>query len=233
MRAIGTWTTISFIFIFGVAHAQVGIRVGVDQIQAKSIFVLITETQEAIDAPHNGFSLGLDYWFRLTEKRIEFFPEFNLSHSIFDLPDGQSLDGQWYSLFFNTHIYVFDLTSDCNCPTFSKQRNLLPRGFFVSLSPGVTYGIFSSDSEQISAFERDHSDWIISIAGGLGLDIGISDLITITPFAQARYLLPFEGPTGQPPQNDQIPPPFQLQTQEDSGMRFRAGLRLGFRFDYR
>lgn len=233
MRVISTWTTISFLLLFGTLDAQTGIRFGVDQIHAKPISVLVTETQEVIDAPHNGFSLGLDYWFRLTEKRIEFFPEVNFTYSIFDLPDGQSLDGQWYSLFFNTHIYVFDLASDCNCPTFSKQSNLLPRGFFVSLSPGVTYGIFSSDSEQISAFERDHSDWIISIAGGLGLDIGISDLITITPFAQARYLLPFEGPFGQQPQNDQVPPAFQLQTQEESGVRLRGGLRLGFRFDYR
>lgn len=213
--------------------SQFGLRLGYDHLEADHISIFDRESAIVTEGPGTAYSIGLDYWFRLPKQRIEFYPELNVARSALELPDGNAFTGQWYSFFFNTHIYLLDLLNDCNCPTFSKQRNLVQRGFFFSVSPGVTYGTFTSDSDHFGDFERKNTDWILSLSGGLGLDIGLSDLITLTPFAEARYLIPFKGPVGNQTPNDQIPPEYQLLAREDSGWRLRGGLRFGFRFDYR
>jgi len=226
---------IVLLIFFGASQvqAQIGLRASYDHFELDDFQVLLTETQEIRVLPGMAYSVGVDYWFRLKNKRIEFLPELNYARSSADLPDGTHIKGQWYSFFFNTNFYLFDLASDCDCPTFSKQSNLLKSGFFMSLSPGVTYATTSSESDRIGSFDPDNSGIIPSIAGGIGLDLGVTDLLTLTPFAEARYLFPFDQPAQIEPINDAVPFDYQLPGGETQGWRFRAGLRIGLRFDYR
>ncbi len=133
--------------------------------------------------PKSGWDVGLDYWFRLKKRRIEFMPEVSFASYKHDFSNGESRLKQ-FGLHFNTAIYVFDLASDCNCPTFSKDGNLIGKGFFVELSPGVSY--FSNEIIGESTIGAYYPRKVIALGGsiGAGLDLGFSDLFTVTPIAR-------------------------------------------------
>jgi len=153
---------ISLIFIGQSMSAQIGIRIkyisnGIDDTQASSIeeFTLIE------DALSTGFGLGVDYWFRLKDKRI---------------------------------IYPMDFGGDCDCPTFSNQSTLIKKGFYFELSPGLGYYtshfnttqpfVANPEGEKITTSE---DGFAYKVGLGIGLDIGISNLVTINPYAMYNY----------------------------------------------
>lgn len=161
-----------------------------------------------------GYSFGIDYWFRLPDKRIEFLPELNVS---FAEEQGTNLtfENNFYSFYFNTHIYLFDLASDCDCPTFSKQNDFLKKGFFLAVSPGISY---VNSSLTLNEIQSEDTMVAFSIGGGIGIDIGVSDLFTVTPMAGIRY---FPNASWE-----------LLNTELSSAItQFNVGLRLGFRLD--
>ncbi len=177
----------------------------------------------------NGVSLGVDYWFRLKNTRIEFLPEINYaSFNQFQL-NGSSIDrsNEMYSFFFNTNIYLLDLVNDCNCPTFSKQNDLVKKGFFVQISPGFSYGVHDLSSEE-RVVELNSSAFSVGL--GLGLDVGVSNILTITPLAGFRYFFAanLEGVDGtEQPLIENL----QLNDPTSSITQFYIGARLGLRFD--
>jgi hypothetical protein len=136
--------------------------------------------------PMAGWQVGLDYWFRLKKRRIEFSPELSFSkfQSGFDVNE---LSHTVVGFHFNTDIYVFDLASDCNCPTFSKDGNFFSKGFFVEIAPGA---IMSSNkfSQGDPRFETNiGEEFAFGGYAGVGLDLGFSDLFTITPIFRYHY----------------------------------------------
>jgi len=135
------------------------------------------------ELPGSGLSYGIDYWFRLKDKRIEFTPELNYFSATVEPSGSVLLTTTLYSFFFNTNIYLLDLLNDCDCPTFSKQSGILQRGFFVQISPGLSLPQFEHDLSRINSTERNTGDLAFSVGAGLGFDIGIADLITVTPMA--------------------------------------------------
>lgn len=109
--------------------------------------------------------LGIFYWTRLKERRIEFLPELNFTRKL------SGLDFNALQVYVNTRIYPLDFLNDCHCPTFSKQNDVFKKGFFVMISPGA--GMY--------AFDED--DWKAIFSGkvGVGLDLGVSETVTISP----------------------------------------------------
>jgi hypothetical protein len=179
----------------------------------------------------NGYSIGLDYWFRLKDKRIEFLPELN--YSAFESTTNPAIADyriEFFSFYFNTNIYLLDLLNDCNCPTFSKQNDFFKKGFFIRVSPGLTIPNFEYVNEQ----EVQLGNLQPNVALGLGLDIGLTDIVTLTPLITARYIpeakwkasFPYNGtlPSGEEIGNGVIEPTTTL-------WQYYAGLRLGFRLD--
>ncbi|MBK8563799.1 MAG: hypothetical protein IPN76_10775 [Saprospiraceae bacterium] len=79
-------------------------------------------------------------------------------------------------LHFNTAIYIFDLASDCNCPTFSKDGNTFGKGFFLEVSPGVSFlsNRFAGEAGLLPYYPKNS----VALGGslGAGLDIGLTDL---------------------------------------------------------
>ena len=131
----------------------------------------------------NGYSVGVDYWFRLKKRRIEFMPEVGYAQF-----SPSSVDGVDYKLasinaIFNVHIYPLDLAEDCNCPTFSKQGNTIKKGFFVHAAPVFRY--YLQNAKGIS--EITSKSAAVGFRAGLGIDIGLSNFLTLSPMVAYEY----------------------------------------------
>lgn len=125
------------------------------------------------NALSSGIELGLGYWFRFTDVRIEFIPEISYTKFNSDFADASALNGQ-----LNVLIYAIDFYSDCGtCPTFSKDGSTLKKGFHWILAPGITK--LSGSSVGTETFP-DYTTWRMAI--GAGLDFGFSNVFTLTPF---------------------------------------------------
>jgi len=86
-------------------------------------------TGELVDIRSNGFEVGLGYWFRLKNKRMEFIPEVSYMSLAGDGVGGLG-DLTGFNVNANIFIYPLDFHSDCNaCPTFSKDGGLIKKGF--------------------------------------------------------------------------------------------------------
>lgn len=141
--------------------------------------------------PMAGWQVGLNYWFRLRKRRIEFAPELSYARFQMNFETG-ILEHAAIGFHFNTDFYVFDLAGDCNCPTFSKDGNFFSKGFFVELSPGVTVVSNQVQSTGTIAENTEGTDVAFGGAVGAGLDLGFSDLFTITPLVRLHYYPDFD-----------------------------------------
>jgi len=173
------------IILFSVvdASAQFGVR-------AKYNLNTFSEWDDYIDENINGsadkifpsnIEVGVDYWFRLKNLRIEFMPEVAMGLKTNSSISGESgTDFSYFAFNMNTQIYAFDLKGDCDCPTFSKQGPSLNKGFFFAISPGVIYNKkVISVGPNGNAFASNQANLRIGV--GAGFDIGFSDLFTISP----------------------------------------------------
>lgn len=119
-----------------------------------------------------GFEVGLGYWNRIKSKRLEFIPE--VSYTSLKGDDGIG-DLTGLNLNANVLIYALDFHSDCNsCPTFSKDGGTIKKGFHWIIAPGFSSYKLSDVSESIINNFR--------LAAGAGLDIGITNMLTLVPF---------------------------------------------------
>ena len=127
----------------------------------------------------NGYEVGLHYWFRLPKQRVEFYPTVYAATAAANITGAR----QWeYGFQLRTNLYLFDFAEDCDCPTFGKQGPALEKGFFLQLAPG--YALYRPDGGRIGLLEKSSG---FTFGGGVGLDIGVTNLLTVTPFAGVRY----------------------------------------------
>ena len=172
----------------------------------------------------HGYELGLDYWLRLKDYRIEFLPEIYGAYSSTAIADTENDVATMLRVGFNfnTHFYVLDFKEDCDCPTFSKEGPGINKGFFLHLSPGIMYETLQMDISGQSANEANYLHF--KLGGGVGLDLGISDFLTITPIYTLNFV------TG----GDWVFDTFSngarpLFTENTSGIFHQFALRAGFR----
>lgn len=175
----------------------------------------------------SGFGLGIDYWFRLEKRRVEFMPEvyYTMNKSTFNNDFITSVQLNRIGLNFNTHIYPLDFGEDCNCPTFSKDGPSISKGFFFHISPGVSYNLMNMTSTAGSV--NDNNDISIKVGGGVGIDIGINDLLTITPIYTYNYFIAGDWTFTNFPNGEE---PIVIVSSNSTQHQF--GLRVGLRFDY-
>ena len=141
--------------------------------------------------PMAGWEVGLDYWFRLKKRRIEFAPALSYSRFQKNFELG-NLDHSAIGFHLNTDFYVLDLAGDCNCPTFSKDGSFFSKGFFIELSPGVS--VVSNQVQYTGPISEGQDGTEVAFGGavGVGLDLGFSDLFTITPMLRLHYYPDFD-----------------------------------------
>ncbi|NRA52240.1 MAG: autotransporter domain-containing protein [Phaeodactylibacter sp.] len=182
----------------------------------------------------NSWAVGVDYWIPLGQTRIDLLPELSFGQSVQEMTlisDQLEFTQNAYSLFLNANIYIMDLEGDCDCPTFSKSGDFFQKGFFLQLSPGISY--FQNTIERLNADVEDIEDDAIaySVGVGAGLDIGLSDILTLTPMVGFRYYFPSEWAGLDDILLTAEPDP--LFETESNIRQVWAGLRLGVRFDQR
>jgi len=168
----------------------------------------------------SNIEVGANYWFRLKNYRVEFLPEvyYGLTSSTtINHLDTLSSDfsRSYIGLQVSTHIYLFDLENDCNCPTFSKQGPSIGKGLYFALSPGV---LLYNNTEENSGVKE--SGIVPQITAGLGYDIGINNLLTISPYVNYRLGL------GEESIGD------GASVRSSDGSTIQGGIRLIFRPDY-
>lgn len=122
--------------------------------------------------------VAIHYWFRLKRKRVEFQPTLYYVSAVEDFPLSESFGFQ-----FKTNIYPFDFGTDCECPTFGKQGPQLQKGLFLQLSPGI------ARHRQELPGQPEESYFVPTIGAGIGLDFGVSNLLTLTPIVSLRHTL--------------------------------------------
>lgn len=139
----------------------------------------------------DGVHLALEYGFRLKQKRVEFHPAIGYRRTFYNENQDPFADGAEHGYMdaldvdFNTDIYPFDFGGDCDCPTWSKEGELLKKGLFLEVSPGasvqgLTRTFYYSDPGPATVpVTSTHLIWKLSL--GIGLDIGISETFTLTP----------------------------------------------------
>ncbi|MCB0632490.1 MAG: hypothetical protein R2824_29420 [Saprospiraceae bacterium] len=185
--------------------------------------------EETSDLFDKGWSAGVDYWFRLRNKRIEFLPELNYTQLNNSLAAYANNEAKIYSFFFNTNIYFLDLPGDCDCPTWSKEGPTLKKGLFLQLSPGISYWdmTLGAATEDVNLFADRHLAF--SMGAGLGFDLGLSDLITFTPMVNVRY---FQKITLDHFDTINAQAGEFVSNAEASPLFLSAGVRLGIRLDH-
>ena len=150
---------------------------------------------ENVNRFNNGYTIGIDYWSRLKDYRIEFLPE--LSYSKFDNdfegvplnPFASTGELSIIALAFNTQIYLFDIEGDCDCPTWGKEGGFFNKGFYFMLGPGVSL-VRHEDNVMVGLEENEiveDSTVRLLLSAGAGFDIGITRAITLTLFGKIKW----------------------------------------------
>lgn len=163
-------------------HAQVGVK------------LVTTFPQNRISERNTNNQLfpflsgvGVDYWFRLKKYRLEFFPslQFQFAHENVTLSDATKGALNWSVIDFTPLIqfYPLDFKNDCKCPTFSKQGQFLKKGLFIQAAPGIGFSHLVGKNTEVDQI----SNWIGLARVGMGIDIGISDLITVSPAVNYQF----------------------------------------------
>jgi len=208
--------TLLLFFISATSFAQVAVKASANFPQTR--WSGVEAPAEELFDWETGSEFALGYWFRLKNKRIEFLPSVYYAGT-----SSGDLDLRELGAAFNVNIYPFDFGGDCDCPTFGKQGPKLEKGFFIQLTPG--YARYQLDSP-IATFESSGG---FTFGGGVGLDIGVTNFLTISPIASVRVGtetfagdLALTDVNGLPIANASL----KLTT-------LQVGLRALFRFDHK
>lgn len=177
----------------------------------------------------NGFSVSLQYRVPLKNVRIECFPGLYLESAERTLlPEALSNYSTQFSIqnagvSFDILIYLFDLAGECDCPVFSKSDPFFKKGFHLIV--GGSYSRFELQHGQ-GQENKEVIDYSPGIFAGTGLDIGLSERITLTPHGGFKFhqSVNWQG----------LNPPTQQTTQtmdvEENNSSWQFGLRLMYKF---
>jgi len=227
---------VAFLFSIQLSNAQFGVSAGYKPIQAKNWDQIINEHQLNVTNAKsfaNGIHLGVDYWFRLKNYRVEFLPE--LSYSRFSRfwanEDGliteEKIGSNFVGFHFNTNFYVFDFKGDCDCPTFSKDGNDMQKGFFIQVAPGVDYVFNTYKNDEIS---ETSTDVVPSVGIGVGIDFGLNNFMTITPMVKVHQYFGVNW-DGLNTYFENGTTTISPELNENNITQFFAGIRIGLRLD--
>jgi len=142
----------------------------------------ITRTASGGPIFENHLELGLDYWFKPNEYRAEYLIELSYGNQTTTLLGDREYSLDMYTFGVKSNLYILDFRGDCDCPTFKKEGNFLKKGFFLQWSAHAGYW-----QKAVNIFNETDTNLAIDIGGGIGIDIGVSDLLTITPVLSYQY----------------------------------------------
>lgn len=228
-----------FCFLCTFLNAQIGLTYGYVRQDNKVWDAVLVE--KGLLSPegtlfNEGHRLSLEYWFRLPNQRIEFYPELNISLQEASYSGGfisHQTDFQaiTFGIDLKTQIYFLDFNGDCDCPTFSKNEPIFKKGTYLLLSPGAYIQDRSFNSVSQNYIVKQEDLFVnLKFGAGFGLDIGISDLITLSPFYlfELHEQLEWDGLKALPQSTIILDP---IDNTAERINRHILGLKIHFRFD--
>ena len=185
-------TTLLLCLSFGL-FAQIGITGAYSSIKTAG-WEDVLNNEGSMTYNSTGYTVGLEYWFRLPDFRIEFLPE--ISYGTFDnnfegntlVPNTMESSLDIIAFAFNTQIYIFDMEGDCNCPTWGKDGSFFNKGFYLMAGPGISYIQQTSNiSFDGTNNEVEENNLRLLLSAGVGFDFGITKSLTLTVFGRYRW----------------------------------------------
>lgn len=181
-------STVLFLLLFLTLHlqGQIGLNARYTLNDASAWTVPGIDDPSSAELIEEGYSFGLDYRILFKDIRVELVPELNFSKSSRSISSlNTEVDTDLYGILLGARIYPFDLEGDCTCPTWHQDGSIFKKGFYLQVTPGIHFfdgRIIRPDAE------LTENSITASIGAGIGLDLGLSDRVTITPHANLRYL---------------------------------------------
>jgi len=107
----------------------------------------------------------------------------------------------------------------------TSLSHFVKKGFYLALSPGLSYATYKFDGRN---GDPSNSSLVPSIGLGVGIDFGLSDLVTVTPMI--RYRRHFNAEWEDLAENLDLIPSDENTSAEEIGLNsFSFGIRLGVR----
>lgn len=160
--------------------SQIGIRLSYEQANYDDW----AQTADKAELLKLQYAAGIEYWFRMKNVRIEYFPELYYLSAM----DSGHADFKDFKYSINAlgisgkiHFYIMDFFGDCDCPTFSKEGNFFTKGFYLAMAPGFQMDL-QKINNPIDNLVKQTSNIHFKINLGAGLDLGIMDKWTVSPF---------------------------------------------------
>jgi len=174
------YLSIAFCLISGISYGQFGLNVRYSTNDFND-WSGITTAASGGPIWESNLEFALDYWFKPSEYRAEYYLEGSYANTKTTFGN-RVYQLNSYGFGVKSNIYILDFKGDCDCPTFKKEGGLFKKGFFLQWNAHGAYwnkqAEFLGDSDTNIAFD---------LGAGAGIDIGISDLLTITPYATWQY----------------------------------------------
>lgn len=179
------------------------------------------EKEIGTDFYDHAFGAQFNYWKRLKNYRVEFSPAIGyFTAAKANLEPSGTISMSAYQAKIRTNIYPLDIKNDCDCPTFSKQSGWFQKSIFLQIAPGYSF----HQSKTVRTKTIKDQFHVLNLGLGFGFDIGLSDMITITPYV--NYVIGHNL-------NKEFKAFEDFALKNKFGMQhYMAGINLGLRPDY-
>lgn len=163
------------------------------------------EEEQAIHLNSTAFRLG--YAFQFKNLNVEFMPEAHFArfHQRFEENIGfnaHQFSNTVIGLDLVGHIYFLDIKSDAKLPAVQRKGSFLKKNLFLRTSVGVQHFDANyrppSDGSTFFLFSTWNNAWVATAGLGLGLDIGLSDFLTVSPIVEFNFAKPEKNWFQQP-----------------------------------
>ena len=128
----------------------------------------------------SAWHVAVTYGLRNRDMRMELHPSVGLLMTRATDPLEKDLGGTGIIAAADARIYPMDLYGDCMCPTFNRKGDIFKKGFFWEA--GIGYTSLNQDVGGLN-FRGD----IFFGRAGMGLDIGLTRRLTLTPGFRMQY----------------------------------------------
>lgn len=99
--------------------------------------------------------------------------------------ESRSFELRQIDLSLSSKIFLLSLEADCDCPTFSRDAGLLEKGFYVEFIAGAS----SYNAKLSDVYEVNDKGFGLKLGLGMGIEIGINDQITVSPYVRYNRFL--------------------------------------------
>jgi hypothetical protein len=163
-----------------ITFSQIGF---VSSFHSENILDISEGNNSSYNETLTNYHIGIQYQFNFENYRIEFYPDLKYGFNVDPvepLNANFQINQQFISAGVPIRFFVLDFEGDCNCPTFSKGSNFFSKGFFFEIRPGYQWVLSSSNQEETKSKSLKRFGGSL----GAGLDVGLSESLTITVFGR-------------------------------------------------